>query len=45
GTGLAHIITHSMHHRAQLLYLLRLSGVESLPEGNVFTWETQIKRG
>ena len=45
GTALAHIITHSMHHRAQMLYLLRLSGVKSLPEGDVFSWETQIKRG
>tara|TARA_R110002124_G_scaffold85197_6_gene221199 strand:- start:18909 stop:19388 length:480 start_codon:yes stop_codon:yes gene_type:complete len=42
GTALAHIITHSMHHRAQLLYLLRLSGAESLPEGDVFSWENRI---
>ncbi|MCA9007923.1 MAG: hypothetical protein KDA70_21820, partial [Planctomycetaceae bacterium] len=42
GTALAHIITHSMHHRAQLLYLLRLSGVESLPEGDVFSWENRV---
>ncbi|WP_417392115.1 DinB family protein [Gimesia sp.] len=41
GTALAHIITHSMHHRAQLLYLLRLSGVDSLPEGDVFSWENR----
>ncbi len=39
GTGLAHIVTHSMHHRAQVLYLLRLSGVRELPEGDVFSWE------
>lgn len=39
GTALAHIITHSMHHRAQVLYLLRLSGVAGLPEGDVFSWE------
>lgn len=39
GTALAHIITHSMHHRAQVLYMLRLSGVETLPEGDVFSWE------
>lgn len=45
GTSIAHIITHSMHHRAQLLYMLRLSGVKSLPEGDVFSWETQWKSG
>jgi len=44
GTALAHIITHSMHHRAQMLYMLRLSGISSLPEGDVFSWEAQIKQ-
>jgi uncharacterized damage-inducible protein DinB len=39
GAALAHVITHSMHHRAQVLYMLRLSGVASLPEGDVFSWE------
>jgi uncharacterized damage-inducible protein DinB len=39
GTAIAHILTHSMHHRAQVLYMLRLSGVTNLPEGDVFSWE------
>lgn len=43
GTAIAHIITHSMHHRAQVLYMLRLSGVTSLPEGDVFSWEAAIR--
>ena len=41
GGTIAHVITHSMHHRAQLLYLLRLLGVENLPEGDVLSWEEQ----
>jgi uncharacterized damage-inducible protein DinB len=41
GGGIAHVITHSMHHRAQLLYLLRRLGVEGLPEGDVLSWEQQ----
>jgi uncharacterized damage-inducible protein DinB len=41
GGGIAHVITHSMHHRAQLLYLLRRLGVERLPEGDVLGWEQQ----
>ncbi len=41
GTAIAHLITHSMHHRAQLLYLMRLSGVTGIPEGDVFSWENQ----
>ncbi|HEX3355473.1 MAG TPA: DinB family protein [Tepidisphaeraceae bacterium] len=39
GAGLAHIITHSMHHRAQCLHLMRRLGMENLMEGDVFTWE------
>jgi uncharacterized damage-inducible protein DinB len=41
GAAVAHVITHSMHHRAQVLYLLRLSGVANLPEGDVFSWENR----
>jgi uncharacterized damage-inducible protein DinB len=39
GGAIAHVITHSMHHRAQLLYLLRRLGVSDLPEGDVLSWE------
>ena len=42
GTAIAHVITHSMHHRAHLLYMLRLTGVESVPEGDVFSWENRL---
>ncbi|WP_372723581.1 DinB family protein [Novipirellula sp.] len=43
GTTIAHLITHSMHHRAQLLYMLRLCGVRDLPEGDVFSWEAETE--
>lgn len=39
GTAIAHVITHSMHHRAQLLHMLRLTDISDLPEGDVFSWE------
>lgn len=42
GGTIAHVITHSMHHRAQILYLLRLSGVTELPEGDVLSWESAV---
>ena len=45
GGAIAHIITHSMHHRAQLLYLLRRLGVRDLPEGDVLSWEQQLRPG
>ncbi len=41
GSSIAHLITHSMHHRAQLLYMLRQLGMTELPEGDVFSWEQQ----
>ena len=43
GAGIAHLITHSMHHRAQLLFMLRRLGVKDLPEGDVFSWENRPK--
>jgi uncharacterized damage-inducible protein DinB len=39
GGAIAHVITHSMHHRAQLLYMLRQLGMKDLPEGDVLSWE------
>jgi uncharacterized damage-inducible protein DinB len=41
GGTIAHVVTHSMHHRAQLLYMLRVLGVENRPEGDVLSWEEQ----
>ena len=33
-----HVVTHSMHHRAQCLNMLRHLGVETQPESSVFQW-------
>jgi uncharacterized damage-inducible protein DinB len=41
GAAIAHVVTHSMHHRAQVLFMLRRLGVRDLPEGDVFSWERQ----
>jgi uncharacterized damage-inducible protein DinB len=43
GGAIAHVITHSMHHRAQLLWMLRHLGVRGLPEGDVLSWERQFR--
>lgn len=42
GGAIAHVITHSMHHRAQLLYMMKALGLRSLPEGDVLSWESQV---
>jgi uncharacterized damage-inducible protein DinB len=41
GGAIVHLATHGMHHRAQLLFMLRRWGVTSLPEGDVLSWEDQ----
>lgn len=41
GGAIVHVVTHSMHHRAQLLYMLRRLGVADLPEGDALSWEHQ----
>jgi uncharacterized damage-inducible protein DinB len=42
GAAIVHVITHSMHHRAQLLYMLRRLGVKNLIEGDALSWESQL---
>ncbi|MHC4880689.1 MAG: DinB family protein [Planctomycetota bacterium] len=41
GGALVHVVTHSMHHRAQVLYLMRRLGVTDLIEGDALSWEAQ----
>jgi DNA-binding FadR family transcriptional regulator len=43
GGAIVHIVTHGMHHRAQLLYMLRLLGVQNLIEGDALSWESQLR--
>ena len=45
GGAIVHLATHGMHHRAQLLYMLRRLGVTTLPEGDVLTWEQSLADG
>jgi len=33
-----HVTTHAMHHRAQMINMLRHVGVENLPSGSVMQW-------
>ena len=42
-TTFAHVVTHGMHHRAQLLFMMRCTGIENLPEGDVFSWEAATR--
>jgi len=39
GGMIVHVITHSMHHRAQALYIMEQLGLRDLPEGDPLDWE------
>jgi uncharacterized damage-inducible protein DinB len=43
GGTILHVATHGMHHRAQLLFMLRRLGVAELPEGDVLSWELAVR--
>jgi uncharacterized damage-inducible protein DinB len=39
GGTIAHLITHSIHHRSEVLHILKRLGVSDLIEGDVLSWE------
>ena len=41
GGGIGHILTHSVHHRAQIIHMLKRLGVSDVPEGDLLSWEAQ----
>jgi uncharacterized damage-inducible protein DinB len=43
GSVIAHLLTHSMHHRAQVMYLLERLGVTDVIEGDALGWEGQAR--
>lgn len=42
GGTVAHLITHGMHHRCQVLFMLRRLGVEGVPEGDALSAEATL---
>lgn len=43
GGLIAHLITHSMHHRAQILYMMDRIGLPDVIEGDALGWEAQVR--
>lgn len=39
GGAIAHVITHNMHHRGELLHMLQRLGLPHLLEGDALSWE------
>jgi uncharacterized damage-inducible protein DinB len=42
GGAIGHVITHSMHHRAQIMYLMEKVGLQEHIEGDLMSWEQNI---
>ena len=45
GAAIVHTITHSMHHRAQILNIMRHLGMTNLIEGDAESWERDRRPG
>lgn len=43
GSALAHVLTHGMHHRAQLFYMLKKLGLPASNDGDVIEWEIALR--
>ena len=40
GGAIGHVLTHNMHHRAQLMYLMEKVGIKDHIEGDLLSWES-----
>jgi uncharacterized damage-inducible protein DinB len=41
---IAHVITHNMHHRSEIIHMLTRLGLANVLEGDVLSWEQQSQR-
>ena len=44
GATIAHVITHNMHHRSEIIHMLTRLELENVLEGDVLSWEQQAQR-
>jgi uncharacterized damage-inducible protein DinB len=44
GAGIVHVITHSMHHRAQAMFIMEQLRLKDVIEGDALGWES-VARG
>lgn len=40
GGAIGHVLTHNMHHRAQIMYLMERVGLTDHIEGDLLSWES-----
>lgn len=41
GGAIGHVITHNMHHRAHIMFLMEKVGLKDHIEGDLLSWESQ----
>jgi len=44
GGTIAHVITHNMHHRGEIIHILTRLGLVDVLEGDMLSWEQQAQR-
>jgi uncharacterized damage-inducible protein DinB len=40
GGAIGHVLTHDMHHRAQIMYIMEKVGIREHIEGDLLSWES-----
>jgi uncharacterized damage-inducible protein DinB len=43
GGAIGHLITHNMHHRAEVLHMMHRLGMQNLPEGDLMGWDQRTR--
>ena len=43
GGAIGHVITHNMHHRAEVLHMMHRLGMKNLPEGDLMGWDLRTR--
>jgi len=45
GGAIGHVITHNMHHRAEILHIMHRLNIKHLPEGDLMGWDQRQSSG
>ena len=45
GGAIGHVITHNMHHRAEVLHMMHRLDMQNIPEGDLMGWDQRKRLG
>jgi uncharacterized damage-inducible protein DinB len=43
GGAIGHVITHNMHHRAEIQHMMHRLGLKNVPEGDLMGWDQRTR--